>query len=65
MIDKVVKCRKDHECCYCGRTIKNGENAQFIKGKEPRYDEETHETQVGIKYYTMYYCEGFSCVEVE
>lgn len=49
MIDKLVKVRKDHKCCYCGRIINKGESAQFLKGKEPRYDEEIHETQVGIE----------------
>jgi len=26
---KVVKVRKDHECCNCGETIKIGENALY------------------------------------
>ena len=54
-IEKVVLCKKDHKCSQCDRTIKKGESAFHMSGRDPKYDKE-HEEQIGINYYRVWFC---------
>ena len=60
-IEKIVVCKKDHKCCHCDKTIKKGESACYMSGREPKYDVELvggspHEEQIGINYYRVWFC---------
>ena len=57
MIEKMVKVRKIHLCGECGDEIPIGDNALFLKMKQPRFgNKEDYDIQVGIEYYTAYFC---------
>lgn len=51
-MEKIVKTRKDHECCYCDHVIKKGESANYLTTKEPTFDKDF--IQTGIIYVRAY-----------
>ena len=60
-VNKIVKCRKEHTCAMCERTINVGEKAYYMELKTPKYDVEqvgasTYEKQIGVEYHKLYYC---------
>ena len=48
-MEKKVKCRKDHICACCEQIIKEGQYANFMSIKLPRFDNK--DNQIGIEYY--------------
>ncbi len=54
-IEKIVKCKTDHKCAYCNKTINSGSSAFYMSGKEPRFDN-SKDNQIGITYYNIWYC---------
>lgn len=47
---KTVKCRKQHECDYCGGTILVGETASYYEVKIAKLNNEETK-QIGIHYF--------------
>jgi len=47
----IRKARKNHECDYCGFTIKKGEKYRYYEGKWPIYKDLDDCEQIGIEYY--------------
>ena len=67
-MEKIVKVRKDHECCYCGGKIKKGSKAQFMSFREPRFketDDPFDEEQVGINYVSLWHHDDIDICEAK
>lgn len=45
---KIVRCRKDYVCAYCGEVIKKGDLSLYTSERTPRYDKD--DIQVGIEF---------------
>jgi len=52
-MEKKVKCRKDHVCACCEQVIKEGQYANYLSFREPRFAGD-HETQIGIEYFKLW-----------
>jgi len=59
--EKEVKARKDYLCDICEKPIKKGDVYFFSKGKEPKFDDNDYDKQIGIKYYQYRYCSRPLC----
>lgn len=62
-INKIVKCRKEHTCAMCEKTISKGDKAYYMEIKNPVYETDFTDAvtgcegkQVGLKYLKLYYC---------
>lgn len=62
-MQKDVKCRKEHFCEMCERKIAVGETATVLKQRFPVYRDNEWK-QIGIQYYTHYFCTKPDCCEV-
>lgn len=65
---KIVKARKEWQCCYCDRKIKIGQLHQVYKTRAPRYskgDQYGEGPQIGIEYIEYRLCLNTdeSCIE--
>ena len=51
---KIVKARKQHECCSCDKPILIGQQYELVKCKCPRFDDD--DKQVGIEFMSFKTC---------
>jgi hypothetical protein len=51
-VEKIVKTRKDHECCACEKIIKRGEQAKYHESRGPKFNWD--DEQIGIEYLHLY-----------
>lgn len=51
-LSKIVKTRKDHQCCVCSEPIKAGSLANYSESKSPVFDQ--NDWQIGIEYSKYY-----------
>jgi hypothetical protein len=55
-MEKTVKTRANHPCGICGHLIKIGDLAEYMEGKNPKFDKD--DNQIGIEFYKVWLHEG-------